>query len=598
MNRPWLGLLGCLVCCGATASQVEVTYTFKDRHGETKTVTIEPDAQGVLRLVVRQSELPPGIESVAILPDFATARTGEEGYFVMPNGRLGTFREREGTLKLSASCMPMFGMKTPHKTFAAIVTGMPYCYSLVARARNGVYRFAPVFDRSLDRSDEDIAIEFHALTGSEANYAGMARVYRKYQLDHKACVPLRERIRQSPELAYASSCPEVRIRQGWKPVPSPVPDQTIKNEPPMRVMVTFDRVGDILDEFKRQGIDRAEVCLVGWNQKGHDGRWPQIFPVEEALGGEGKLRALTKKAQGMGYQIVGHSNHIDAYLIADCWDAEYVRKNPDGTLPRGTTTWGGGRVYTICAQRAYERFAVKDTPAIAALGFRGLHYLDVFTCVPPAPCGDPRHPASERRTAFFIDRIMKLGKDTFGGIASEGPYDFCCGNLDSVLYVSFDKPTQPMPKMVDRLVPMWQLVYHGIILSTPFTTTVNYTAQDRAAQLKLIEFDGRPVFYFYSRFKDDGKNWMGEGDLGCADEKELRASVARIRQGYDEFRRLSPLQLEFMEQHEQLAPGVFRTAFSDGSEIVTNYGSKEYPYGHKIVGPMDYLLIRPVGSGR
>ena len=111
-------------------------------------------------------------------------------------------------------------------------------------------------------------------------------------------MPLRERIKHSPELAYAARCPEVRIRQGWKPVPSPVPEQTVENEPPMRVMVTFDRVGDILDEFQRQGVDAAEICLVGWNQKGHDGRWPQIFPVEESLGGEEKLRAVIKKAQG------------------------------------------------------------------------------------------------------------------------------------------------------------------------------------------------------------------------------------------------------------------------------------------------------------
>ena len=94
------------------------------------------------------------------------------------------------------------------------------------------------------------------------------------------------------------------------------------------------------------------------------------------------------------------------------------------------------------------------------------------------------------------------------------------------MYVSFDKPDQPMPKMVDRFVPIWQLVYNGIILSTPFTTTVNYTAQNRVSQLKLIEFNGRPVFYFYSRFKDDGKNWMGEGDLGAP----MKRNFAKRRQ--------------------------------------------------------------------
>ena len=53
-------------------------------------------------------------------------------------------------------------------------------------------------------------------------------------------------------------------------------------------------MGDILDEVKRQGVERAEVCLVGWNQKGHDGRFPELFPVEEQLGGEDKLRKLIK----------------------------------------------------------------------------------------------------------------------------------------------------------------------------------------------------------------------------------------------------------------------------------------------------------------
>ena len=253
MSKAWFGLLGCLLCCGATASQIEVTYTFKDRNEEKKTLSLEPDAHGLLRLTLRHRELPPGVESVAILPDFATARTGENGYFVMPNGRLGMFRERKGTLKLAASCMPMFGMKTPRGSFAAIVTGMPYCYSLIARAHSGVYQFVPVFDRGLDRCDEDIAIEFHLLTGSEANYAGMARAYRNYQLDRKACVPLKKRVEQCPELAYAVRCPEVRIRQGWKPVPSPVPEQTVQNEPPMKVMVTFDRVGDIVQRIQTPG---------------------------------------------------------------------------------------------------------------------------------------------------------------------------------------------------------------------------------------------------------------------------------------------------------------------------------------------------------
>lgn len=42
------------------------------------------------------------------------------------------------------------------------------------------------------------------------------------------------------------------------------------------------------------------------------------------------------------------------------------------------------------------------------------------------------------------------------------------------------------------------------------------------------------------------------------------------------FEALSDLQFRFMEQHEQLAPNVFRTAFSNGAEIICNYTDSDY----------------------
>ena len=61
---------------------------------------------------------------------------------------------------------------------------------------------------------------------------------------------------------------------------------------------------------------------------------------------------------------------------------------------------------------------------------------------------------------------------------------------------------------------------------------------------------------------------------------------------YDAFNALADLQLEFMEQHEQLAPDVFRTAFSNGAEIISNYSSAAYAYKGKSVESMGYLLLR------
>lgn len=590
MKRAWILAVLCVVpVLYGLAANVEMTCVFADGRTEKKTMPLVQEGS-VQRFRWKADAIPSGLKQVELRPEFATAQSGQEGYFVMPNGYLGTFREQNGELSLAGSCMPMFGMKSPRATFVAIVTGLPHAYTLVARAKNGVYTLFPRFQWGGGKPYDDIALEYHLLSGRDADYAGMARAYRQYQLNRKACVPLAERMKIRSGLAYAARSPEIRLRLGWKPAPSPVEEQTIETEPPMKVAITFDRVAEILDEFKRQGIRRAEVTLVGWNRKGHDGRYPQLFPVEEQLGGEAKLRQLIVKAQKMGFQIVGHSNSSDAYRVADVWDEEYIIKEADGKLSRNAC-WSGGRMYNVCPQRAFERFVPKDLRAVADLGFRGMHYLDVLTIVKPRACFDSRHPLNRNQSAEWISRIMGEGREVFGGIASEGPYDFCCGNLDYVLYVSFNGLTDK-PKMVDCIVPVWQLVYHGIILSNPFTETTNYTIKNSVARLKLIEFGGRPLFYFYSKFLEGNKQWMGAEDLTCDDNQTLAASVAKIKEGCDEFEALCHLQTEFMEEHQMIAPDVFRTAFSGGSAIIANYRETDFDYNGTTVKSRAYLVVK------
>jgi hypothetical protein len=590
-------LLAGFCACELMAARVELTYTFADKHEERKTVEVEPDGDGVATVTVKRGELPAGVEWVSVLPEFARARRGEPGYFVTPDGYMGTFRLTNGACTVAGpsafygrNVMPIFGMKNPRATFVGIAATMRFEYDLHVRAVEGEYTIAPRYRVAGFVPPDDIVLHYHLLSGREADYAGMARAYRNHQLARGVCKPIKERLATQPELAYAARSPEVRIRQGWKPAPSPVLEQTPATEPPMKAAVTFERAGEILDAFKKAGVKRAEICLVGWNQKGHDGRWPQIFPVEESLGGESELRALIKKARRLGYLIVGHTNSSDGYSVAECWDEDLAVKTADGK-PFSNSVWSGGRMYALCPQRAFERFYPQDIQKVAELGFRGLHYIDVITILQPPRCQDPLHPCTPKESAVWFDRILQACKERVGGVASEGAFDFACGNLDYVLYVSFNGLSGKRNPMHDRLTPLWQLVYNGIILSNPFTETVNAAAKDRLTQTKLAEFNGRPIYYFYSRFKADNKNWMGDADLACATDEELKRAAAFVKAGFDEFDARARLQLAFMEQHEELAPGVFRTAFSDGSEIVSNYGGEPFAYKGASVEPLGYRLL-------
>lgn len=564
--------------------------------GKTQALQIPLTQKGMVQyLTLSRKDIPVNVKTIDVVHPWAIAQAGEKGFFVFPDGMYGTFRQnKDGQYRTWKMPMQMIGVATPRGAMTMILTGLNFESSHFVTLKKGKYKVFPRFQLENIPLYEDLAIQFHLLSPN-ATYADMAKVYRNYQLDRGEVKPLKERIKNNPELAYAANSLEVRVRLGWKPVPSPVPEQTLETEPPMKVAISFDRFMQIVDEFKRQGINRTEFCLVGWNIGGHDGRYPQIFPVDERLGGEKKLREAIAKTQNAGFQIVCHTNNSDAYsasCIGGLWDENYLRVDHKGKFVT-RTTWGGGNMYQTCPKCMFERFVPGDLAKIRDLGFRGLHYIDVFSTVDPRSCYSKDHPLSKRDFANWTKKIFAQAQKEFGALASEGGFDYCISNLDYGLYISFFDPINgKFNPLIERHVPIWQLVYNGIVLNNPFTATANYTIKGPVARLKLVEYGGRPMFYFYSRFKSTGNNWMGDLDIGCATDEELVESVRKIKQGYDEFETVRNLQLEFMESHDQLAENVFKTGFSDGTVIVVNYGDKPFEYRGKTVSPLGYMIFR------
>ena len=575
---------------------VRTVASYLDGRQESRVYELPGDGS-VATLTIPAADVGTGVKTLDVIPSFAAARTGEDGYFLLPSGILGRFHETNGAFSEGEgrNYMPFYGMKTPRDTFCLIAKGMSWRYATRVEAKNGVYTMSQRYNLGGDRPYEDFVLEFTFLP-PDAEYPQMARVYRDWQLARGAVLPIRERMKKWPEVGAAATNVEIRIRQAWKPVPSPVPFQTRFNEPPVHAAVTFDRCGDIVRELKRQGVNHAEICLVGWNKGGHDGAYPQLFPVEPALGGEKKLRDFIALSNAEGFQTVCHTCFYSAYTIADDFDEEYLLKERDGSLQPSHMNWGGGKPYRTCPQRAYERYARKNMQMMKDLGFHGLHYHDVYSILPPRICYDPRHPCSPADSLKWYVKQMEVTREMVGGTQSEGPFDGYAGNLDFCMYGYFyplEKDDFAKKPMADRHVPLFQLVYHGIILSNPFTGTLNYPVKAPHKRLKFIEFGGRPLFVWYANFLTGKSNWMGKEDLTCATDDELRDGVAAIKRGYDEFEKLSDLQFEFMDDHRLLAKDVSLTGYSDGTRVIVNHGEAPYVFEGATMPPGDWIRLPP-----
>ncbi len=502
-----------------------------------------------------------------------------DGYMFAPRGTqeggtmLCKFRKRDVDSEYisDSNYMPVYGFKTEEKSIFAIVTGMTYEYRIVLGVKNNNYYIYPRFFVDAKTRYEDICVEFHNFPKG-SDYNDMAAFYRKI----KNPMPLREKVKNNPYIQYALESPELRIRLAWKPVPSPVKCQTEENEPPVIVGCTFSRVKDILDGLKERGVDKCEVCFVGFEIKGHDGRWPQLLPVEETIGGQAQLEEVCAYGQKLGFQMVAHTNSTDIYQISKDWDEDELMVKRDGDYSKDEILWGGGQPFHICPEKTV-RFTERNLEIVKNMGFKGLHYIDVITNFPPRACYSKKHPVTTKEAAEIYCNIGQMTRDMFGGFASEGGFDFASDVLDYALYTCYNLYSVER-ELCDETIPFWQLVFHGSILYNPSTETVNYCVKDEKSHLKFLEYGGRPLGYFNSKYVDEGGcgNWMGEEDLLCATEEQLNDALDKLKKVYDEYKTMCHLQYELMVKHEKLDEGIYKTTYSDGTAVTVNYNTLSY----------------------
>ena len=588
--------------CYKSDESVELRINYKDGTSATEVRPLKVKGclcgDKYLHFEMSQKELAK-IAEVKVLPSFGRANVGDEGYFVSSDGMLTTFKPlSEGarrSRKISFNPLAMNGYKVGDKCYAAIMKGLEFeCNHMLELVDDKEYQYYYHYNTLKDIEPyENLTIDFYPLEGKEATYAGMARKYREYLLaTDQMPLPVRERIGENEHLNYASVSPEIRIRLAWKPVPTPEPHQTLENEPKMTVAVTFDQVKEIVDELKRQGVDKAQLCLVGWNVKGHDGRFPDHFPVEEELGGEEKLRECIKYAQKNGYKIVAHTCRTDIYEISKNWNNGYdAARKADGPLVERYAI-GGGMMYDICYKQSYEKYYKEEEPKVADLGFRGLEYIDVLSVIYPHECHNPEHPVNRKEAAELANKMLGGLRDMFGGSQSEGGAYYVAKSLDYALYASMRMNRMQKYEMVDEYVPVWHIVFNGYILNNAAAQTVNYPLKDPNSALRVIEYASRPIFYFYSAYRASGKNWMGETDLTLKDYADLERSVAVIKKGYDEFKTLQHLQLCHLDDNFELAKGVKCSLYSDGTRVIVNYTKEPYTYEGRVVAPENYIVVK------
>ncbi len=573
---------------------VKQYFTAIDEKGEVHIPHIEE--RGGSYFLTFQKETLQNVQKLRMLPMLAQAKTGSDGFFLTPrnitmNGDLLVrFVPREDTsYTYDLSVMSCYAVKTPEVS-ALVRIERNYKYAFVIQIKDGIYSLETVFDfTENDPVYDDIRIEIVPMK-ADATLGDFAAAERQLRLERGEIVPLAEKCKREA-VEYARKYPLIRIRMGWKQSPSPVLHQTLENEPEMHAVVTFARVRDIADSLKAHGVKGAELQLVGWNKSGHDGRFPQLMPPEEKLGGMEELKKTIAYVKALGYRISLHTNTIDAVEIADTftWDDVVVTRKGEY---HQFGHFSGGYAYHVCLEKQLKN-AMRDLPEVAQLGLNGLHFTDVISIVVPDTCCSKEHPCYTAEGIRLAQENIHYTRELFGAFSSEGCMDFTLRELDFGLYVSFgDGFGKANIPVTDTLVPFFELTYHGILLYNPTSPTVNYPIKTPADKLTFLMRGGRPSFYFHSKFRYGEPNWMGDVDFVATDNASMNYAVGLIAQETEKYASMADLQLVYMKDYILHENAVEEAVYCDGTRILGNFSDHTVSFDGHTIEPWGWVLTK------
>jgi hypothetical protein len=456
---------------------------------------------------------------------------------------------------------PVYGTVRARGGLMGVLLSGEYDMELRARRHQGPRRTAsvnPVFHyrrfwhSKLDRVDRRVRLI--ALDRAQASYAGIGRLFREYLVRERGIETLRQRAAANEAVAYFMDSAYVRIMMGMK-------EAAIDGSGPMRSYQSWDQVAAAIPLFRAAGFEKISFIFVGANYQGHDGAHPTVFPLEKAHGGEKAFRRMLKQLTAAGYRAAFHLNYKDCYRCSPDWDPKFVQINEYGEL-RFHGAWIGGYSYQGIPQEMLERFGRRDLPRLKALGLRGLHYWDACLSVMEETF-PPNRVITRREYGEGAMAYFRYAAELFGAVSCETSIAPLLGLVTHVGNTHMPHGGMPgeykgngfsQAALIDHWVPLQHIIYHG-----------------------LAAYGGGPEV----AGRAGGSFWK-------APEAE---TIAELWKRWQESRTWGgALDYEFIESHEAVADGVFRTTLSDGARIWVNRTDQTWQEAGMAVAPKGYTV--------
>lgn len=540
------------------------------------------------------------VTKITLLPAFAVATNEEDGYFFYPDGSGAIMEFKDSTHKGETAVtysvyndlqnyesmlgewdqeapdvfVPVFGSSLPNKSFTAIVTAGEETSSIVVTPSKGdekdpfnhvwaTFELRKPFidpryvgsDKEIDvYDDEYLNVErtvsytlFEA--GEQVEYDDMAVCYRDYLVND---LSLEKKAEKSSDIPVS-----IDFFMGIKE------DGLILDK--FRTTTTFDQVGTMIDDLKKDGVNAVEAQLKGWTKSGYDTE-PVLYPVNSNIGGSKGLSSLTSKYKD--------DNNVKITLQTNLLEAN--AKSKGYNMNTDTIVLGNDMVFTDNDESLYllspnvakgmfddmvKNEKKNKSESISGYSFEGVGKYLLYNY-------NTNNKVNTTQGKKIWQDLLKANEDKYSTTVVEGGNQYVLESADKVTNIPYDDSGY---RLTSKSVPFYQIALHGLV---EFTGEPGNLSSDLTAEkLKWVEYGYMPYFELTYN-SSDMLMYTNYNKLFSSEYKTWEDKVKEIYKEFNE--QLGDVWNACIIGHEEVATNVYKVTYDNKKAVYVNYTDKDY----------------------
>ncbi|WP_195575379.1 DUF5696 domain-containing protein [Paenibacillus sp. 1001270B_150601_E10] len=566
------------------------------------------------------------LHTIQLLPFFGAAGLQEEGYMFVPDGSGALIELNQDHIGARAyelplygedatpiantqiqlqptetSRLPVFGLKRGEQAMLAIVEAGDAQASIMAdiSGRLNSYNRVNASFRMKDMEsvqfragsvtrhipkysemyNQGIAVRYGFLHGDEANYVGMARLYREHLIESQQLTPIQDTGDLPFILELVGGIPVRKTFLG-------IPYESVES------VTTYREATAILEQLQQKGVQHIQLKYSGWFNEGYYHTLPTRVKPDSILGGTKGLQSLIQFARERQIELYPDVAFQEVYENGKGFKAQrdgarfLNRKGASRTATDLVTTNPGERLYYLLAPDKLRGIVDAFVNSYRPLELPSVSLRDL---------GDELNSSVSPQVTTTRQEALAMASDSLNVMNAEiGDLMISGGNAYALPYA---KTIVHAPLSSSRFnieseeIPFYSIVLHGYIDHAGKPINMERDQDPRTSLLKTLETGTLPFY-----------QWFYEKPSAVRDTKLSHLYSASYENWIDEAAELYQEANSLLQQvrnqpitgHRKLLDKVYETTFDKGLRIIVNYNREAVTVDGMSIEALGY---RAAGGG-